>query len=1083
MGPGRSSTGSVGPITPLPPSMSERIQSLTRHLVSCGLLALAACSSGSGDLAGLMFVESCSLGCNNGSGGDQVFCQIINAAQNQEIAIEFSQPVDPVSVDASTFRVVQVNNGTSPGGQFLIDPSNSRRLIFRPSLTFDQNGSPVYGFMANTSYQITLPGEAQGDQPPFIRSLEGRNNQSRLQCTIFTDQGVQDPVPGRPTVRVFADVVTSYDANGDPLTIEEDVELTMDAADTIDVLRTSDIRFVFSEIMNPATVADNASGSSNFMFVQTDADGMVETDNDRTDVEGTFRVFVDQTNLLTTATFTPTLGFPSGGIEGVPPTNPVFVRLSASVADIVGNTLTDDPRGETYGFFPERKSFAPIELPRPGGETFDLSAGTPGSLEDASRSGAAWGGGRLARGEGGGSGRLGDLIVRAGETVVLNTDMTTFPLPGQTVDFLGNTVGGDLPGTGANLIDITDGAFEFARVFIEAGGTLRFEGDNPARLFSRGPLTVSADGVIDVSGGTPEAHDSSIALPSLGLRVFNDGMMFVSEMITTAFGAGGPAAGDGGYGADRWNHAGNDSILALPGPPSDAIDITEGAMVPGNPAGRNGQGVGGQNAGRGLGGARNPSGAYPTQDTNTTGTLNRLNYNVDTASSNCVVRQVGGPGSGGGFAVVGGEGQAASDEPIAEFPLAASNLPPNTPGGDPGTLLAPPDENNMDYVVRTLEFYGGSLRGGAGGGGGGNHTYKTQTSDFDPPPNIDCHSANVSMIEWHDHSGAPGGGGGGAVQVRSGTSVTINGVVDASGGDGGSADSDPEFDPVNGKYAMPGGGGSGGGIMLGAPSVTLGPQPGRLDVSGGAGGATNFAEPGMGEILARGGDGSAGLVRIEDSAGVVTRPAVAPSILPFEPMDDSLSWVSVASGQWRPSKRRRPESLSGSTSCWVRPEGTFFRINYDSDSGPSSDEQAWNMDVIYLADLQGAEVTIPFRGNNNGGVIPNFEAMFGNLINADEPDNMGSPVAIRFQGARITAGTGTDFCETDLSDPIFAPGSITPWVEHPEELNDFNPIPNAMRFAVVFDRSVAPYATNNGNPTTVPAVRGITNLVIKASPE
>ena len=29
----------------------------------------------------------------------------------------------------------------------------------------------------------------------------------------------------------------------------------------------------------------------------------------------------------------------------------------------------------------------------------------------------------------------------------------------------------------------------------------------------------------------------------------------------------------------------------------------------------------------------------------------------------------------------------------------------------------------------------------------------------------------------------------------------------------------------------------------------------------------------------------------------------------------------------------------------------------------------------------------------------------------------------------------------------------------------------------------SPYATNNGNPTTVPAVRGVTNLLIKASPE
>ena len=85
---------------------------------------------------------------------------MINVFQNQEIAVFFAEPVDLFSVNTSSFRVVNVANGTSPTGQFLLDPTNQQRLIWRPSLTFDQFGNPQFGLEPNTSYQITIPGEA-----------------------------------------------------------------------------------------------------------------------------------------------------------------------------------------------------------------------------------------------------------------------------------------------------------------------------------------------------------------------------------------------------------------------------------------------------------------------------------------------------------------------------------------------------------------------------------------------------------------------------------------------------------------------------------------------------------------------------------------------------------------------------------------------------------------------------------------------------------------------------------------------------------------------------------------------------------
>ena len=114
-------------------------------------LSLAACSQDgneAGSDGGDLFVETCSLGCTSGQGGSQILCSIVNAYQNQEISILFSEPVDPQSVNASSFRVVKVATGTTPVGTFLIDAVNPKKLIFRPSLSFGPSGNPEFGLEA-----------------------------------------------------------------------------------------------------------------------------------------------------------------------------------------------------------------------------------------------------------------------------------------------------------------------------------------------------------------------------------------------------------------------------------------------------------------------------------------------------------------------------------------------------------------------------------------------------------------------------------------------------------------------------------------------------------------------------------------------------------------------------------------------------------------------------------------------------------------------------------------------------------------------------------------------------------------------
>lgn len=1040
--------------------------------------------SSSGGSSAIMFIESCSLGCNNGSGGAQVFCEIADTYINQDISVLFSQPVDPFSVGAGSFRVVKVGTGTAPPGSYAIDPLNPNRVIFRPRLSFDIDGNPQFGFEPDTNYQITIPGEEQGDSGPFVLSTTGRPNQSRLQCTIDTSQGVIDLVPGRPIVTISVDVVVR-DGFGNPIGILPDQPLPPPPAELDDVSSGTDIVLRFNDIMNVATLANPLTGEGSGLAVQVDADGDLGTDFDRVQLEGSFDVDVDLNNLSTTATFTPSLGLPSAG-EGPDPRR-IIVSIFAQAVDLSGKSVSDDV--VLSSFVPEQIAFGEIELPKPGGEDFVASGTAPGSIEDVSRSGADWGGGRLARGMGGGAGRLGDLHVRNGEVVVIDTDSQVFPLLGDVPSILGNKdafgryPGQDLWDSNGNGMQgdddpftVTDGAFEFARLRLDTGGVLRFAGNNPARLFACGPLLMASGSRIDVSGGSPAPHDSTITLPEAGITLVQDEMgTIVTEPVPAPMSHGGPAAGDGGYGGDRHDHTGHFSVLNLSNANdrSDALEIglITGEVAVGN--GRSGGGVGRAVAlGEGLGGVGFPAEASMPTGTNTATEGGTIAYNeaLDPIGVvlTCFCKMVGGSGSGAAYAIDGTAGHSVAPLATADAPMGAANAPADTPMGTAGSLgLAPPDESNTGYLVRKLDYKAGHLRGGAGGGGAGNHPHFTLTDGVEQ--DLPCIDAMVKMTEWHDHSGCPGGGGGGAIQIVSGEAVAIAGVVDASGGDGGSPVQFSSVSPF-GVYALPGGAGSGGAVRLQAPTIDLANSAGRLDVSGGLGGAAPWSS-----TLTRGGNGSPGLVRIEDAAGVASRAELAPSIRPFEPSDNSLSWVSVAPGEWAPL-RERPESFSASTSCWIRPEGNFFELNFADDVGNDPDTQGWNMDVLWAPTMS----TIPFRGFDPSSPAPyntqSFERVHGNLINHDQAPTTGSPVAVRFQGARVI-GEIDDLCDLELDDPAIVEGSVTPWVQHPAELNSaiFTPKPNMIRFTVVFDSSLF--------MTLVDNVLGITNLRITANPD
>ncbi len=357
-----------------------------------GTVSLLSSCSGGGSGGGAMYVESCTLGCTNGRNGEQVSCGIVNTYQNQDVAVVFSQPVASTSLTVNNaFQVLDVVTAGFPAGSRLVDPNDARRAIFRPRLSFDTSGNPSYGFGANQTYQIRIPGTSQSDVGPYVQSAAGQQNQSRMLCTITTSQGLIDPVPGAPGVSIFVRTIDG----GDP------INLATTTADVDDVLSDSEITFVFNDLMNIGTLVQPSTGQSPFITVKVDPDGNLSTPGDQVPVGGIYTFQnPDQTNLTTTMVFTPFGGFPSAG--SAPVKRKIVVDVPVEVKDLAGNSVAN-PGKRT--FTPEVAEFGAITLPA-GGEQF-----TDDVNEDKVRSGANWGAGRLTAGTGGGSGRFGDLVI------------------------------------------------------------------------------------------------------------------------------------------------------------------------------------------------------------------------------------------------------------------------------------------------------------------------------------------------------------------------------------------------------------------------------------------------------------------------------------------------------------------------------------------------------------------------------------------------------------------------------------------------------------------------------------------------
>ncbi|HEX6882600.1 MAG TPA: Ig-like domain-containing protein [Planctomycetota bacterium] len=275
-------------------------------------------------------IVSCSLGCVPGTSG--LVCRQSEIHVNEELRFTFNLPLDPASISNNSFRVLDTA-GRTPAASLSLAPGDPATLVYRPQLTFDSAGNPIFGLVAGQVYLLHIPGTEQGPGP-YLTSLDGTPNRTRLLCALVASRGVADVVPGRPFAKVYVQAVVERDAQGNPVRIER-----VPAAGATDVLRSSPIEIVFGDLMNPATLANPVTGTSTFVRVFFDPDGDVTRPADQVPVAGSFALSLDQNRASTHLLFSASGGLPPSGTQRRP--GRVVLFLSPQIQDLAGQTLSN----------------------------------------------------------------------------------------------------------------------------------------------------------------------------------------------------------------------------------------------------------------------------------------------------------------------------------------------------------------------------------------------------------------------------------------------------------------------------------------------------------------------------------------------------------------------------------------------------------------------------------------------------------------------------------------------------------------------------------------------------------------------
>ena len=1008
--------------------------------LSCLLAAFTACgsSSDSGSSISEFGVSVCSLGCNGNS-----FSTSTHAA-NQDITFTFNDVVDPSSVNFSSISIVDKATGVTPTGSFIV---NGKVVIFQPSLSQSSSGT-LFGFLADATYRVRVLDDASSNA---VAAVSGRLNQTFITGDITIIAPV-DLVPGPPSL---------IEVSPDPIVVP--------------TTRDYSIVLTFGDLMNTLPMANPETGeSTQISMVVVDAAAGTEIA-----MPGIFTSELDRSSLLTTVTFTPSVPYPGSN------SGSRFLRMSVSqqISDFGGNLLANP--GATNFSLPSI-----IQAPGALSEAF-----LDGSQEDSLGSTASlWAAnaGSLTSGfnpvtklhRGGGSGVLGSFVAASGlQTLNTNGD-PNFPseLLGEDVGVLGGFYpfseiqipsGSRIEASGANPLRL----FSQGRILVD--GVLDFAGASaPSHT---GKVFATNEWENDTTGVIAESSLGRLTDPFGGDDFALGGMGAAGDL----------GAGDGGTGGKAWYHLGIEFIsgnLYLRGEQANWFNGVTGGGNPSSgrfPGGFGTAGTGnnvdlycGSNAG-GVGGIAsigNPSSGsgnnQHTDQDNGSGMGSWCwppiaNQVSDSTLSNGVTITThptafagGSPtafgdfsihrsrgGGGGGYWTNGSRGihfDATSTDPLGLALLVPvidedDNIFEfnSTELGDDRLLwdsrlglgASMPDADGGRYVIpvntETLNPELGLLLGGSGGGGAGMSEHGSIEDRFGG-------FADGDIGTYRNSPGGGGGAGGGAAQLHAGSSLSINGEINAYGGDGATSEfmaSIPFADTDAIDYGPPGdaggGGGSGGSILLQGGSLVQASFD-AVNVNGGTGG--------LGAAGNHGGDGGSGLVRVESATGAESLSFLEGMVTP----DEAVELTPIGSAG-QANIGTIAVSMSGILGDVSAGDGTVFNGNasgvrsrwYEPTAGVQSIVvTGWQIEVEYSTD---------------GGVTP--QTLSFSNISVTDPDT--TEIWIALQGGWMSPGQST------AESPVLV--TTTPWVvpsvngatDGLLEVNDA--INRAMRFMIVFD--------------------------------
>lgn len=847
------------------------------------LAAFPACSGGGSSevdsarircLDGAPFcIISCNLGCS------QTGCSVTEIAENERLRFKFSDRVDPSTVNGASISI-RTAGGVAPDGDFLVSGSE---VTFVPSVS-TQNGVSTFGFLRNESYVITLAG---GDTAAFgVKSFAGDALRQEFNCTVRATLGILDENQAPPTATLVS------------------------PTNPVDVDRQPTISIRFSELIDTAALQVPLSSSSPIRVILrgTLPTGECDLDAEGIALEGLPVLSTDTVGDadVTVVSFRPSVVLPG--------TSCISVYVTADIRDLAGRPAVPSQ----WNLITEFAAPTPLEI----NELFTTPA-----RQDPLVSGGVWGG---AAGAGARPGVIGEDGRHGSFNPVFGT-----PLGAGVFEWNLDQVGGIvIPGSNTpsgNAFNVTDGRFFFTDFVLAEGQTLRFRGSVPPQIRVRGRVEIR--GTLDLSGvDMPATVPTSGALAGQRVTTFN--ARGTNAIVPGQPGSiGGCGGGAGGNGGNECNGLGVQIVNGVNvnnGQPGQTVRVLGSHAYAAQTGGTGGSGS-----------ALNPaSGLSTTIAVPPFIAAGALSYHDEFSRG----------GGGGGYIFAG----ATPSTPTIPAPAVTQpNNGPVTAGGALFPLLPFPASPPANY--QSIDHY---LVGGSGGGGGGSHSFgilTVLTDDF--------------------MAGHGGSGGGGAIALRAGGDLLLasTGQILVRGGRGVVIDgNNPATSTADVDFGVssPGGGGSGGSVLLqSAKDLTV---QGLIDATGGNGSRVSNVSvfstaPFQISVQAQAGAGSTGFYRLE-AGGTLNFNGSVSTVPAYNPATNSGALTDR-------------DDRSGDVSTWIGtgqifpPTWQYYELDVDPDgAGPLATVTYTDTGAAgtQKANDPAGPVTIQFQGARIGqdGVTP-----------------------------------------------------------------------------------------------------------------